>query len=210
MPALLVRWREYAFDKNKIVSFYSNVNYVSHLVLYEFSSTRISSLKAVRDILTFNSDIVWNDLRPLFFLDVGCGNGTYSMLVFRTLKNITFLYTDVGTPQVRITKLRIKNANNLGVVSDVKCLPFRSNVLDIVICMDVLEHLENPLNGLQELNRVVRSNGLITLNYPITAKERNHIGVLSSEDFEKELHKLFSKVTRKQVPGNAPVYVIRR
>ena len=115
MPALLVRWREHAFDKNKIVSFYSNINYVSYLVLYEFSSTRISSLKAVRDILTFNSNIV-NDLRPFFVLDVGCGNGAYSMLVFRILKNITLLYTDVGTPQVRITKLRIKNANNLGVV----------------------------------------------------------------------------------------------
>lgn len=42
-------------------------------------------------------------------------------------------------------------------------IPFKDNSFDLVICSEVLEHLESPDKGLQELNRVCRKYALLSV-----------------------------------------------
>jgi len=52
-----------------------------------------------------------------------------------------------------------KNASNARVLADGGVLPFRDGSFDIVLCENVLEHLELPEQVLAEAQRVLRSGG---------------------------------------------------
>ena len=42
-------------------------------------------------------------------------------------------------------------------------LPFRDDSFDTVLCSEVLEHLEHPVDALRELNRVARRHIILTV-----------------------------------------------
>ena len=45
------------------------------------------------------------------------------------------------------------------VVASAESLPFRTNVVDVVLCLETLEHLENPNRACVEMMRVLVSRG---------------------------------------------------
>lgn len=45
-------------------------------------------------------------------------------------------------------------------------LPFRNNSFDVVILFDVLEHLEKPREALEDIKRVLKTDGTLLLNLP--------------------------------------------
>lgn len=47
-----------------------------------------------------------------------------------------------------------------------KSLPYEDGQFDYVICLDGLEHLENPFHALRELKRVLRTKGILILSLP--------------------------------------------
>ncbi|MCR5398428.1 MAG: class I SAM-dependent methyltransferase, partial [Lachnospiraceae bacterium] len=47
-------------------------------------------------------------------------------------------------------------------------LPFEDDTFDTVICSDVLEHIYNPVDTLNEMVRVCKRNGHILLNTPFS------------------------------------------
>lgn len=53
------------------------------------------------------------------------------------------------------------------IVADLENLPFRSNVFSFVYARNVLEHLSNPIKGLLELKRVMKSNAKISITIPV-------------------------------------------
>ena len=42
----------------------------------------------------------------------------------------------------------------------------KDNIYDIVICTEVLEHTNNPINAINELNRMTKKDGLIIITTP--------------------------------------------
>lgn len=46
------------------------------------------------------------------------------------------------------------------------CIPVEDNVFDIILLTEVLEHLENPLNSLEEVKRVLKEGGKIIVTIP--------------------------------------------
>jgi ubiquinone/menaquinone biosynthesis C-methylase UbiE len=42
-------------------------------------------------------------------------------------------------------------------------LPFRNNVFDVVLALDVVEHLLNPVQFLNEIYRIMKENGVLLL-----------------------------------------------
>jgi SAM-dependent methyltransferase len=81
-------------------------------------------------------------------LDVGCGEKPYR------------IYFPGANHYVGIDK-RSASADVKGVG---EYLPFRGNVFDTAICTQVLEHAENPVKVLQELNRILTGNGVLILS----------------------------------------------
>jgi len=52
------------------------------------------------------------------------------------------------------------------IVGDVCHMPFENASLDAVICMNLLEHVENPLTALKEIHRVLKPGGYAYFDTP--------------------------------------------
>ncbi len=55
---------------------------------------------------------------------------------------------------------------NPDIVGDIHKMPFADNSLDAIICIAVLEHVENPILAVSEMRRVLKPGGYIFLYVP--------------------------------------------
>lgn len=60
-----------------------------------------------------------------------------------------------------------ESSSDLKIVADLNWLPFKSNVFDLAIFSEVLEHLENPISAVKELARTCKSVVMTTPNNTI-------------------------------------------
>lgn len=64
------------------------------------------------------------------------------------------------------------------VKMDIHSMPFRENVFDIVLCNHVLEHVDDDIQALREIKRVLKPNGFAILQVPFF----NPVGDVTFED----------------------------
>lgn len=60
----------------------------------------------------------------------------------------------------------IKYNENLSFVAGLMALPIKSNSLDLVVCTEVLEHVNNPQLVVKQLFNVLRRNGILIVTVP--------------------------------------------
>lgn len=137
-------------------------------------------------------------LKPDSILDVGAGEG-FTLDMFRRsnvgkkLEGIEYMDEAIEFgkklhPQVKIKK------------GDIYQLPYKDNSFDVIICTEVLEHLEDPAAALVELKRVTKKYIILSVpNEPLFTIQRfmrgknmlklgdhpEHIQHWSSGKFEK-------------------------
>lgn len=100
--------------------------------------------------------------RPKSILDVGCGEGFIASEIKKKLPNLSITGIDISKEAVTEFKVRCRGAK--GFVGSADKLPFGDKSFDIVVCSEVLEHLDDPGGALKEMVRVVR--GAIILTVP--------------------------------------------
>jgi ubiquinone/menaquinone biosynthesis C-methylase UbiE len=91
-------------------------------------------------------------------LDIGCGSGEDLEYISQVSGNITGV--DVSAEAIEAFRAR----GFMGVVADVKALPFPDDSFDYVICSAILHHLvgqSNLINYLEEFKRVTRQGGYL-------------------------------------------------
>ena len=141
-------------------------------------------------------------LKPESILDVGAGEG-FTLEMFRKhnvgkkLEGVEYMDDALSLakklhPQVKIRK---------GTIYE---LPYKDDTFDVVICTEVLEHLEEPEKALKELKRVSRKYVILSVpNEPLFTIQRflrgknmlklgdhpEHIQHWSSGAFEKFVKK---------------------
>lgn len=94
-------------------------------------------------------------------LDAGCGEGiAMQSLLAEQTGCVAGLDGSIGALQVAGQV----NPDRDFISGDVTKLPFPTNSFDLVVCMEVLEHIEHPQRGLAELCRV--SGGWLLLSVP--------------------------------------------
>lgn len=91
-------------------------------------------------------------LKPISILDVGCGEGfTLQKLEERKVgknnEGIDYSKDAIEIGRKIYPKLTLKE----GTVYN---LPYKENSFDLVICTEVLEHLDDPLKAVNEIKRV--------------------------------------------------------
>lgn len=59
-----------------------------------------------------------------------------------------------------------------------KGLPYKNNSFDIIIALEVLEHLYNPFEMMKEIKRVLKPNGYAIISMPNSASVFSRIGQL--------------------------------
>lgn len=97
---------------------------------------------------------------PCTMLDVGSGTGG-TVLALRKLGKVIGL-----EPSERaVASCRKLNLPNV-VRGTAESLPFRESAFDLISCLDVLEHVTDPVRVLRELRRVVKDAGKIVLTVP--------------------------------------------
>ena len=105
-------------------------------------------------------------------LDVGCGDG-YHLFVFNTNEGIrekvSFRGLDISGLQVEYAR---RVAFGMGFenvqfeAGSAEHLGFTDKSFDIVLCSDVVEHLENPKKCFVEISRVLKSGGTAIITTP--------------------------------------------
>lgn len=95
-------------------------------------------------------------------LDVGCGEGTIAEIARDRFKD---LYgCDLSETALREASKR----GEAGVCADLDgaSLPYRDGSFDCVTCLEVIEHVFDPVHLLKELYRVLRARGQVVLTTP--------------------------------------------
>lgn len=119
---------------------------------------RASLLNAAR--VQTVSDMVSRLGKGLRVLDVGCGDGVMGEPIWKMGNNVISL----ELPTIAILAHRC--GVPLIVGGDAEHLTFASNSFDVVLASEVMEHLWNPHNFLDEAHRVLRANGYLIIETP--------------------------------------------
>lgn len=90
------------------------------------------------------------DLGPFRMLDVGCGEMPYLALFDAHAREIVGMDT-ADNPQASL-------------VGTIEAIPAEDASFDVVLCAQVLEHVDHPAQGVRELARVVRPGGRVLLS----------------------------------------------
>ena len=142
-----------------------------------------------------------------FTLEVGCGDG----YILSKLKNA------IG---VDLVPLRAKRAKSLTrkevIVADAENLPFKQDAFQCIVATEVLEHLQDPVKALFEIERVAENNSDLIITIPnernfhiacfFMMQKPNNIAHFHSLN-EKFLQSLFPLKFKHNLPINLPFHL---
>ena len=97
-------------------------------------------------------------------LEVGCGEGKLATRLLRNASDLggapaRYLATDVSLDTINRAELDPRIETQVASIYE---LPFAADSFDVVVCCEVLEHLEDPARGLAQISRVARERVLIS------------------------------------------------
>lgn len=102
-------------------------------------------------------------IENMVILDAGCGTGEYDNLFYRK-KTKKVIGCDINKKSVKYACS--KNKNIVYSISDVRFLPFKNSVADLIFINEVLEHVTNEDRVILEVYRVLKENGFIIIFAP--------------------------------------------
>lgn len=94
-------------------------------------------------------------------LDAGCGAG----LMLPSLQNIGSTFAmDYSEDAVEFSKKLFNGEVRRGWLPD--NVPYKDKTFDAIICLDVIEHIDDDLKSLQTLNHILSDQGVLILTVP--------------------------------------------
>jgi ubiquinone/menaquinone biosynthesis C-methylase UbiE len=108
--------------------------------------------------------------RPYRIVDIGCGCGANAMYVIQNVKYLQYIAIDIAENMLRRLRERVRQEvteRELRVdyiCADIRALPLRSNVADVIYCIATLHHVperSQRILALREIVRCAKSDSLI-------------------------------------------------
>jgi len=109
-------------------------------------------------------------------LDVGCGDGNFSMLIGEACKAKEVYGIEISEKGVEMARKNGVKCCQLSV--DEEDFPFEDNFFDAVTALELIEHLFDPDHFLDEVYRVLKPKGIFVLSTPNLASIHNRIALL--------------------------------
>ena len=99
-------------------------------------------------------------------LDAGAGEQQYKKLC----PHLRYVSQDFGGYNSEAVQAGLQmadwNYGKLDIVSDIASIPEPDGAFDAVICLEVLEHVPDPVIVIRELSRLLRKNGRLIVSSP--------------------------------------------
>lgn len=111
---------------------------------------------------------VLNKLRGQIFsniLDVGCGTGSLLSLVLNEYNDVKAYGVDISGGMIKKAADILKDNAEL-VVGDAENIPWEDNMFDIIVCNASFHHYSQPDKVLNEMRRVLRTEGILIISDP--------------------------------------------
>lgn len=136
-------------------------------------------------------------------LDVGCA---YGFMLRRFPDRFEKFGIDISEHAIAEAKKRLPEAV-FKMSSAENELPFPKNFFDVIVCNDVLEHLENPSKALEYMYAALKEGGILYINTPnlnwcrrtmfaYADKQEHHISLLPHQALFGALEKVKFQILR--------------
>jgi SAM-dependent methyltransferase len=128
-------------------------------------------------------------------LDAGCGTG-YGSKILVEAGATEVIGIDISAPVIEAARVTARGAELR--VGDIADLPLGDDSVDLVVCLETIEHVEAPERALDELARVLAPDGLLVLSSPnrdvYPPGNPHHLREFTPDELREELRKRFRRV----------------
>ena len=122
-------------------------------------------------------------------IDAGCGDGEHSLFCAKQGAEVLFIDMDAEKLSAAEKKIQASPAHAFkAILSDCNPIPLPDASGDVVICTEVLEHVQDPAQFLQELVRVAKPGAQLVLTVPDARSETLVGATAPAEYFEAPNH----------------------
>jgi ubiquinone/menaquinone biosynthesis C-methylase UbiE len=101
-------------------------------------------------------------------LDAGCGFGQYSYFIAKKFRNSNVIGVDINEERIKESEkfAREEGIENLKFdIADLENLNYEES-FDLILAVDVLEHIENDVKVLKNFYRALKKDGLLIISTP--------------------------------------------
>ena len=98
---------------------------------------------------------------PKKILDVGCASGWFISKISKKFPKAKCYGIDIYDKGIKYAKKIYPKIEFK--VADAHKIPYKKNTFDLVICTEVLEHLDNPKSAILEIKRVLKKGGVAVI-----------------------------------------------
>lgn len=141
-------------------------------------------------------------------LDVGCGYGFNVYNLSKNKKN-DVIGIDLFSDNINICKKRYPGLNFMQM--DITRLEFEDKLFDNIYAIEVLEHVDNLVDALNEIKRVLKCGGKLIISVPYEKSERfllklrpiyfqeiHHVRIFQGKELENTINELGFKLKIKK------------
>jgi 2-polyprenyl-3-methyl-5-hydroxy-6-metoxy-1,4-benzoquinol methylase len=115
-------------------------------------------------------------VHPRKLLDVGCGSGYLAKLLKSIVPDLVVDGIDISKVALDRAKQQLHEFWQVNI--DQEDLPVESESYDTVVCVEVLEHLYDPVHALREIYRVLLPDGRAVITVPNLAYWRFRLDLM--------------------------------
>jgi len=102
-------------------------------------------------------------------LDAGAGEGKYK----KFCGHLNYISQDIaeydGSGDGTGIQTKQRNYEKLDIVSDIVDIPVSDDNFDNVMCIEVIEHVPNPIEAIKEIHRILKKGGNLILTAPFNS-----------------------------------------
>lgn len=150
----MAKGRKRKYTSTKATEFYDEHFEERHTYAYMYDIRAVLRRQEIQKFIdTLSSDLV--------IADLGCGVGDI-------LSGVKTKYSAIGMDfSFHSLLLAKKVASGIPLINgSLDSLPFRDSCLDVVICLEVLEHLDDDRLAVREISRILRRGGYLIVSVP--------------------------------------------
>lgn len=123
-------------------------------------------------------------LKPQRIIDVGCGTGHLLRILLDRLAHNPEIVVGLDRARAGIRRVHTLVPEAQGVVADLYRLPAFKTQFDLVLCVEVLEHVREPLLAVKVLRTLCAPQGRVAITVPDGAEDtwEGHLNFWAEEE----------------------------